>query len=218
MKRLNPKAWQTAQRLEIAWWQSYLSRQNPASYRAWKLVYWQNILKEIECFLPQNAKRVLDAGCGPSGIFISLQDKEVTAVDPLIKHYNQSSLLNFNNYPYVRFEACPFENFDTREPFPIVFAMNAINHFRDIEASIRKLIQCTAAGGLLVISVDAHRYSLFKYLLRWIKIDRMHPWQYNAPEYKTMFQQKGVELKYESMLKKGLVFNHRLMVFAKNRK
>ncbi len=218
MKSLNAKAWQTAQRLEITWWQSYLSRQNLDSYRAWKLAYWQKILKDIEYLFPQNAIRVLDAGCGPSGIFMALPNKEVTAVDPLIKRYNQFSFLNSDDYPHVRFEACPFESFDIGQPYPVVFAMNAINHFRDIEASVRKLIQCTAEDGLLVISIDVHRYKSLKHLLRLIKIDRMHPWQFDGSEYRSMFQQNGVELKYENLIKKGFVFNHCLMVFAKKRK
>ncbi len=211
------KIWIHAQQLEIRWWKRYLANKNPTQYHAWKTSYWLRILKSIEHLLPENADSALDVACGPAGIFLVLHDKQVTAVDPLIADYEKYSFLKVADYPNVHFETLAFEDFVSNKMYPLVFAMNAINHFKDIDKAVKKLIQLTATNGRLILSIDTHRIKLLKYLLRWIKIDRMHPWQFSADEYRNMFQGNGMELKHESVINSGLVFQHRLMVFSKNK-
>ena len=75
---LNTKAslkWKIAQTLEYKWWQNYLKKKNTAEYLSWKETYWNNLLAEIAAFLPLlKGNKILDAGCGPAGIFMALNE------------------------------------------------------------------------------------------------------------------------------------------------
>ncbi len=215
MEPVTHKKWQRAQRGELNWWKRYLKRKDPSDYLDWKLAYWKKVLSEAELG-ELNGLNVLDAGCGPAGIFMALPGCRVTAEDPLLEEYARHlSHFRPEAYPWVEFVNRAFEDFDTEQDFDLVFAMNAINHFRDLEKSVRKLCRLTMAGGRLVVSVDAHRFALPKYLLRWIPADRLHPHQYSAKEYSEMFISRGLPLVKHVVLKNGPVFRYVLMVFRK---
>ncbi|MEM6726326.1 MAG: class I SAM-dependent methyltransferase [Bacteroidota bacterium] len=78
--------WRLAQAAEIRWWQRYLRKKEPESYLSWKRDYWENFLEKIQCIVPSQA-HILDAGCGPAGIFTIFPENQVTAIDPLLYHY-----------------------------------------------------------------------------------------------------------------------------------
>ena len=72
--------WKIAQAAEIRWWQNYLKNKSTTEYADWKTQYWENLLEETGLtFLNESDKenpnkvenlRILDAGCGPAGIFM----------------------------------------------------------------------------------------------------------------------------------------------------
>ena len=62
--------WKIAQFTERLWWKNYLRGKSPEDYLRWKQNYWLNFLQA--CGIEQNllhGQNVLDAGCGPAGIF-----------------------------------------------------------------------------------------------------------------------------------------------------
>ena len=77
--------WKLAQTLEYKWWQNYLKKKDTNEYLQWKIHYWQDVLLQISKYVDiPNSKTILDAGCGPAGIFIALKGNTVDAIDPLL--------------------------------------------------------------------------------------------------------------------------------------
>jgi len=103
--------WRVAQFFEIRWWQRYLSGHDKTAYLAWKRRYWFDFLKKSGLEIPPGAS-VLDAGCGPAGIFIILGSQTVDALDSLLDRY-EKHLPHFcySDYPNVRFFSQPLETF-----------------------------------------------------------------------------------------------------------
>ena len=84
-----PSRWQFAQMLEIRWWKNYLKKKEVGNYLEWKKNYWNNFLLSIPVDLLKPGQLVLDAGCGPAGIFIVLSQHQVIGVGPLTDQYRQ---------------------------------------------------------------------------------------------------------------------------------
>ena len=86
--------WKIAQAAEIRWWQRYLKNKDTGDYATWKKAYWTKLLSEIglSALLNPNtaAQKILDAGCGPAGIFMVLTPQhQLTALDPLLNDYEK---------------------------------------------------------------------------------------------------------------------------------
>ncbi|MFT5619638.1 MAG: 2-polyprenyl-3-methyl-5-hydroxy-6-metoxy-1,4-benzoquinol methylase, partial [Arenicella sp.] len=126
--------WKLAQFAEIRWWQNYLKSKSATDYKAYKTDYWKKFLNEIEpdfSFKPED--KILDAGCGPAGLFIILNQNETTAVDPLLGKYEENlSHFSKSNYPNVNFVESGLEGFVENEAFDHVFCLNCINHVADL--------------------------------------------------------------------------------------
>jgi SAM-dependent methyltransferase len=209
------RRWQWAQKAELKWWKQYLRRQEPAEYLHRKAMYWRRVL-ESAGFAPQPGERVLDAGCGPAGIFIILQDQEVDAVDPLLDAYEAELTVFYKkNYPHVRFFAEALEAFRPPVAYPTVYCLNAVNHVRDIEKSFDVLAQAVAPGGTLLLSVDAHRFRFLKHLFRLLPGDILHPQQFDDAEYRAMMEQRGFVIRRKIILKQELLFRHYLYTAQK---
>lgn len=206
--------WGVAQRAELRWWQNYLKGKEPESYLAWKKTYWKNILDAIApvCTL-RDGMHILDAGCGPAGIFIYAENCNVDAVDPLLDQY-EKELPHFdkNLYTNVHFFCMPLESFHSDTPYDIVFCMNAINHVSDIAASYDILCRAVKPGGFLVISIDAHNFHFFRFIFRMIPGDILHPHQYDLREYENFLTQRSMQLKQTVHVKHGFFFDHYVQV------
>ncbi|MEZ4979872.1 MAG: methyltransferase domain-containing protein, partial [Chitinophagales bacterium] len=166
--------WQIAQYFERRWWQAYLAKKDRSSYLQWKKDYWINFLKKIQLSQRDFAESVVDIGCGPAGIFMLFEQNSVLALDPLYEEYVAKNLMDPGAYPWVNFVGQSFESFSTEEEYADIFCLNAINHFIDLEASAKKLYTMTKEGGRLILSIDAHRHSLFKRLFRLLPLDILH--------------------------------------------
>jgi len=204
--------WHLAQKLEVWWWKKYLSRQEPTAYLKNKERYWQKILKLAE-MQPEEGARVLDAGCGPAGVFTVLKKNRVDAVDPLVDEY-EAKLAIFSriNYPWVRFFTHKLESFVSPDLYATVFCFNAINHVEDIQKGFDALSAVLAPGGALVLSVDTHRYKVLKWLFRILPGDALHPHQYDREEYVRFLEQRGFRIVREELLRRELIFDYRLWV------
>lgn len=208
--------WKIAQQAEIRWWKNYLKDKDTEAYLEWKKQYWQNILDELKDVVSiQPNHTILDAGCGPAGIFLNLQHCKTIAVDPLLDAY-ETHLHQFKKqaYPTVRFITSQMEDIDLSEKMDIIFCMNAINHVRNLPMSYDKLISLLKPNGILVISIDAHNHNFFKRLFRLLPGDILHPHQYDLGEYEKFLTDRKLKMLKTVCSKKEFFFNHYIQVAA----
>ncbi len=226
--------WKIAQWFELQWWKGYLRDKNKTDYVNWKRGYWNDILENVppKAGITTN-KTIIDFGCGPAGIFIALPKNNIVAVDPLIDDYEkQTSFFNKSDYPKVTFIKSTIEEFDPtvlrgagfpvsgvrgcgEQTFDYVFCMNVINHVQNIKKGFEKLKEVCADEATIIISIDAHNFSLFKYMFRLIPGDILHPHQYDLNEYKELLAADGWKITTTRLLKKELLFDHYLLMAVK---
>ncbi len=200
--------WKIAQNIELRWWKNYLKGKSPEEYLAWKKDYWQKTLAELAVDLNPGSK-ILDAGCGPAGIFTILDKHEVTAIDPLLDKY-AIDLPHFNpaDYPFCTFENQSLERFISKEPFDLIFCINAINHVDDINKAVANLSDCLKPNGKLIMTIDAHNYGLLKKIFQLIPGDILHPHQYDLADYQVMMTKAGFHLQSSIKLKSEFIFDY----------
>jgi len=139
--------WKLAQRLEIRWWQRYLKKKEVDDYLNRKRQYWDRILALCP-FQLRPSDCILDAGCGPAGIFINLQKYRVDAIDPLIDQYDKKiPHFSFSRYPAIHFQKASLEQFVPTTSYEVVFCLNAINHVDDIEQAVEQVGKATRTEG-----------------------------------------------------------------------
>ena len=209
--------WKIAQKTEIRWWKNYLRNKDTEDYLEKKKKYWYHILHLIEDVVSiQPHQVILDAGCGPAGIFISLPDNTLFAVDPLLDAYEEH-LIQFSKdkYQNVTFITSPIEDINLVEQVDVIFCMNAINHVRNLENSYQQLATSLKPGGMIVISIDAHNYTFYKKIFRGLPGDILHPHQYDLAEYESFLTNKGMQVVKTICYKKAYFFNHYIQVAIK---
>lgn len=202
--------WRTAQFLELHWWKRYLRGKNPADYLSDKRAYWQRVLTEIGHETVAGAN-VLDAGCGPAGIFILLHDVEkVTALDPLLDHYNDNlDIFTPDAYPSVNFITAPLETVQLEKaPYQTIYCFNAINHVADWEFSFDRLTDWAATGTRLIISSDVHRRSWLLPIFRALPGDALHPQQHGLDAYQEALKKRGWKITGEYRLRREWIFDY----------
>ena len=203
--------WQIAQFFEMRWWRRYLSGKEKDAYLDWKKNYWRSLLQRLDMDIPVTAT-VLDAGCGPAGIFTVLVHNKVDALDPLLDRYEEQ-LPHFrrSDYPGVRFVCLPLEQFTPEQPYTFVFCLNAINHVADLSLCFDRLHACAQPGGTLLVSIDTHNYNGLKRIFRLFPGDILHPHQYDLPEYQAMLTSRGFRIEQTILLKKEWIFSYYLI-------
>ncbi len=209
--------WKTAQYAERKWWQQYLKNKDVTQYLNWKKEYWKNLL--LKChhyFILKTEYNILDAGCGPAGIFIAFDKNKVTAFDPLLDTY-ELDLNHFKKsmYPNVEFINAGLEDFSSGKMFDVIFCMNAINHVHDISKSVDKLIEHAVTGAYIVITIDAHTHTIFKKIFQLLPGDILHPHQYDLNEYQNMLTQRGCTIEGTELLKHAFFFDHYMLIAKK---
>lgn len=212
--------WKIAQAAEIRWWQRYLKNKPTTDYAAWKTDYWQKLLAEIglaELNTEGGKNTILDAGCGPAGIFMIFKDQKVDALDPLLDGY-EASLPHFKKsfYPNVQFHSQPLESFDKKEAYDAVFCLNAINHVADLARCFDVLVTAAKKGGKLIVSIDAHNHQLLKHIFQALPGDVLHPHQYDLTEYQAMLTSRGCTIDNLILKKPEFIFNYYVLVATKN--
>lgn len=209
--------WQIAQWFERRWWRRYFSGKEKAAYYRWKKEYWLQLLQAIEEVLPwQEAETIADLGCGPAGIFIAFEGKQITAADPLLDRYEEElPFFKKSDFPNVVFVNQTLEAFKPDRKFDIVCCMNAINHVSDIELAYDRLVYAAKDRGYLVVSIDAHNFSFFKFLFRLIPGDILHPHQYDLNEYCQFMNLRQCTMLKKQLIKKEFFFSHYVVVARK---
>lgn len=204
--------WKIAQAAEIRWWQNYLKKKPKTDYLVWKKNYWQKLLDRLGLEFSEGEK-IIDAGCGPAGIFMNLEKYQTDALDPLLDDY-EKKLEHFSkaNYPTIQFFSQPLERFSPKEKYDKVFCLNAINHVSDLDLCFDKLVDFTKDGGTLIVSIDAHNYSFFKRIFRLLPGDILHPHQYDLKEYQEMLTDRGCRIEETVLYNEEFFFNYYVLV------
>ncbi|MDX1667391.1 MAG: class I SAM-dependent methyltransferase [Saprospiraceae bacterium] len=202
--------WQLAQWAERNWWRWYLRNKKPAVYLSRKRSFWSNVLAGLNCS-PLPGSLVLDAGCGPAGIFILLDNCQVDAADPLLPTYERLPHFRSDAYPWVRFLDFPIEAFEPQQTYDYIFCMNALNHFSDPQLSLDILVAALRPGGTFCFSVDGHKYGWLNAVFRSFPGDILHPHQYQYVHYREMLVRRGLKIEKEVCWKKGLIFDHHIL-------
>ncbi len=204
--------WKIAQAAEIRWWQRYLRGKSPEEYLQWKEEYWESFLQKCAVAPASNA-RCLDAGCGPAGIFITLRDQQVDAIDPLLHQYEQKlAAFERSSYPWVNFQQSSIETFEPTHSYDYIFCLNAINHVADWSASIARLFQWTKSGGTIVLSTDVHRHAWLKPIFRTLPGDILHPHQHRLQDYLQEIDKYQPKSLKSILIKKELIFDYYALI------
>lgn len=200
--------WRLAQAAEIRWWKRYLGRQDWNSYLARKKGYWKKILDQTGAW-PSPGLRVLDAGCGPAGVFTILDEYQTDAIDPLLDQY-LAELPGFcpQDYPWVRFKTMTLEGLPQIQQYDYIFCLNAINHVQDIHLSLDNLANALKTSGKLLLTVDAHRFKMLKVLFQQLPGDILHPQQYDMQDYCRLLETRGMRITTTIVLKPGRIFDY----------
>lgn len=209
--------WRLAQFLEYKWWVRYLDKKSPEEYLTWKKNYWHELLAQLNIEESSlEGLRILDAGCGPAGIFIILDKSSVTAIDPLIEKYGIGlSHFKAENYPNTRFINATIEQFHSHEPFDIIFSINAINHVSNMDKAMRMLAGNLKSGGRFLITTDLHRNSLVKGIFKAIPGDMLHPQQHEFKDYEELMTNAGLKITATTILKRESIFDYVAFVGVK---
>lgn len=204
--------WRLAQWLEIRWWRRYLRRRDLAAYLTQKKAYWRRLLRTLSVDIPVGA-RVLDAGCGPAGVFLVLDQAAVDAVDPLLDQYQrQFAFPRRAHFPWVHFHDAPLEAWRPSHRYDWVCCLNAINHVRDWELALDRLSELALPEGQLLLGVDVHRWRPFRWLFRRLPGDVLHPHQHRAADYQRALERRGWRIRRTHIWKSGLIFSYWLLV------
>ena len=209
--------WRLAQHLEIRWWKNYLKSKDKDTYYQWKKSYWNDFIQRTSSYAPlRPGMKILDAGCGPAGLVTVLSQQQVTAVDPLLPDY-QKQLPHFEpgDYPHTRFINLPLEVFVEPGSFDQVYCVNVINHVNDPAAVIENLACCLIQGGIMVLSVDAHKRKWLKKIFQWIPGDVLHPHQQDLNQYVKWLTQAGFRILKTDKLKSEAIFDYWLILAEK---
>ncbi|MDB5227522.1 MAG: Methyltransferase type 11 [Bacteroidota bacterium] len=210
------RKWKLAQALEYKWWQNYLQKKDVSKYLDWKRNYWNNLLLSLSEYIEfPVGKNILDAGCGPAGIFMVLSGNTVDALDPLLDRYKSLEHFIPEKYPRINFINASIEALDHEEKYDLIFCMNAINHVNDIELCYDNLVKALKSGGYLIISTDAHRHEFLKKIFQLIPGDVLHPVQLNIMEYNTFLSKRNMETIHDILYKREMIFDYHITIAKK---
>ena len=199
--------WRVAQFLERRWWRNYLRGKSPETYLADKKAYWARTLAKLD-WTPKTGRRVLDAGCGPAGVFILLHEQEkVTALDPLLGRYEEDlPIFSRADYPGVTFREQPLEDPLAAAPFAAIYCFNAINHVADWGRSLDNLTACARPGTRLLLTSDVHRHGLLLPIFRALPGDALHPQQHGPEAYREALESRGWRIDRTEVLREEAIF------------
>ena len=206
------RRWRVAQWLELRWWRRYLKRKSPEAYLTDKRTYWERLLRQLDWSVVDGA-RVLDAGCGPAGIFVYLHDRQqVTAVDPLLSKYESLAIFHLGRYPNVDFREVALEDYRAAKAYDAVYCLNAINHVNNWAAGLDALTQVSRAGTTLLLTSDVHRHAWLLPLFRLLPGDALHPQQHAAQDYALALAARGWRIDRTQVLRTERIFEYRAWV------
>jgi SAM-dependent methyltransferase len=161
MRAVSEERWRRAQGFELAHQRrkALRLRGRVPSLAAARTAYAAQTFEILSPFLDLSSEmRVLEVGAGPHGISYFLPTGKGFALDPLAPFYRQAfaELLGSSQTTSVagRGEELPF----TSGSFALVICDNVLDHVRDPAAVLAEAARILAAGGILCLGVDVHRW------------------------------------------------------------
>lgn len=204
-----------AQYFEIRWWKRYLNGKSPAAYFQWKRDYWSNFLEKWQ-IRPLPGQRVLDAGCGPAGIFMEMESNDVDAIDPLYNAYKARFPELFTFYrPNVHFHNAQIEAYSAPQPYDFIYCLNCINHVQNMENALQNLYALGAPNATLILTTDAHNYAFLKFIFSLVPGDILHPHQYMIDQYCQKTANAGWQVTAVHPIQKEGIFTYFLITAIK---
>lgn len=196
---ISKSRWHKAQIGESRCWESNSHKLLTPKYQELKIEYWKKIILRL---LGDNALqspllkgKILDVGCGPSGLVMYLQKGyDITCIDPLTDEYlKKFSYLSTYDAKYVKTK---IEDFQSEEKYNLIFGFNSVDHAEDIRVSLLHLRDVLSSNGTMYITLNCHNYSfLQKILLRFsFVLDKPHPHQYTVSQYESMLSEAGFDV------------------------
>jgi len=208
--------WKLAQKLEFIWWQRYFRKKDTSVYLDWKKRYWQDLLEKQSGFLPlPDNSMILDAGCGPSGIFLVLEGNRVDAIDSLLDKYELLPHFQPENVSWTTFRKLPIEGLKETDKYDVIFCLNAINHVNNLSLCYDTLVAALKPNGYLIISTDAHRHTYLKKIFQMIPGDMLHPVQLDIHEYEQLLTERDMHIVRTSLLKRESIFDYYITISQK---
>lgn len=195
-----------------------MKNQSKEEYLGWKTEYWNRFISDYHPEASQKHNlNILDAGCGPAGIFSVLDKHRVMAIDPLMNKYREEiGQFKESDYPWTQFACSDMESFSHSETFDIIFSINAINHVHNLEGALQNLKSLLSPSGTLVLTTDCHNTKLLKPLFRAIPGDALHPHQHNRADYEELIKQVGFNIVKAERIKKAPIFDYYLFTAVKS--
>lgn len=141
--------WQAGIDLERDYWASQPWQGTPERRRS----EWERHLSRIDLALSAfTEQRVLDVGCGPTGVIYFVDAERRVGLDPLADQYEQWNGQWGRPIELIKSgaETMPFAD----ESFDTVFCVNCLDHTRDPAAVISEIARVLTPGGTLVLHVD----------------------------------------------------------------
>lgn len=151
---------------------------------------WANLLdllKDVVTF--DNSKRILDIGCGPTSIFLSLRKGEKYALDPTLKSLFDICpfLRGIEEYKDVNFISSPIEDVTIDKQFDLIFMINVLDHVGELKPVIDKIDELLAPFGILVLLVDCYADPVVRNIIKFFDVDLPHPHHFVAEEVIGLF-------------------------------
>lgn len=209
------RRWRIAQAAEIRWWRAYLGRKDWPTYLRDKRAGWLRLLQQVAITPPNNAQ-VLDAGCGPAGIFMVLENCKVDALDPLLGLYERHlEGFKYSKYLHVQFFEQPLETLAVTAKYDYIFCINAINHVANLDKSLDRLHQAGKPGSTLILSSDLHRWRILRWIFRLFPGDILHPQQHSLADYRQLLTKKGWQIDQELLIRQSFIFDYWVLVLRR---
>lgn len=193
---IKSKIRKTAQKEERICWENNKKKLNSTEYQKHKTTYRNLILKKAKID-PQSLanKKFLEIGCWPTWIFMIFnkdeKSKDYTLIDPLLDAYKKITPQYFGN------ESCiskPFEDIDSNKLWKqdIIFAINCIDHAKDMNWFLDKVLELCSSKTRFVLAVNTHkRNCTAKIRNKFQKIlEPHHPYHFTQQDYENILKDK----------------------------
>lgn len=126
----------------------------PSAYDAKPPGYFEAIRTDIAPLLPDNARRVLELGCGNGATMSWLRSIRQVDYAVGIELFPESAETAKANFDMVLI--CSVENAilpQDSAPFNLIMALDVLEHTADPSAIVQKYAQLLALGGAIVVSL-----------------------------------------------------------------
>jgi SAM-dependent methyltransferase len=157
---------------------------------------WKALLDSLKDVAPiDSSKRILDVGCGPTSVFLSIREGDKHAVDPNLDRLFQLHpfIKDVEEYKDVRFTAKPIEETTFDKQFDLIFLINVLDHVDALKPVTDKVGELLSPTGIIVVVVDCYADGAVKKLMSFFDVDLPHPHHFIVEDIVNLFP--GYELR-----------------------